>query len=137
METYHDLTERHSKEFGDIPGMFFAFSEVQLNEGLEKVGLAPNTESHKLIVDIGAGGFILKEKLPELKSFMKRQSEERKELRKNRKWLLDALIYELNNHEYCYTGDPTEALEALDLTIETVPKDILKEAIAKSYREEE
>ncbi len=30
-------------------------------------------------------------------------------------FLLDALVYELNNHEYCYTGDTGPALDALGL----------------------
>ena len=135
-ETYNEQKDRHQKEFGEIKGMFFAFSPKQLKEGLQKIGLPPIAESNKLIYSLGAGGYILKENIGDLEALMKKHTKERKELRKDRKKLLEALIYELNNHEYCYTGDPTDALEVLDLTRETVPADILKEAISKCYREE-
>lgn len=116
--------------------MFFAFSEKQLHEGLQKVGLAQEKDSYKHIVSIGAGGYIRRENVEEFEATMERHSKERAELRKDRKALLNALVYELNNHEYCYTGDPTDALAALDHTTETIPADILKEAIKKCYREQ-
>ena len=135
METYPQQKQRHSDEFGKLKGLFFAFSNKQMEEGLQRIGLAPGKESYPLITSIGAGGYILKESVKELEALIERQSAERASLRKDRKRLLDALIYELNNHEYCYTGDPTEALAALDLTRETVPQDILKEAIKKCHKE--
>jgi hypothetical protein len=49
--------------------------------------------------------------------------------------LLTKLVYQLNNHEYCYTGDVTSALKALGLTIETVDNNILKKAVQLSYQE--
>lgn len=135
-ETYTEQKERHSKEFGEIKGVFFAFSDNQLNEGLQKIGLAPEKESHKFIVAIGGGGYILKENTKDLESLVERHSKERDVIKNDKKKLLAALIYELNNHEYCFTSDPTDALEVLGYTIETIPRDILKEAISKCYKEE-
>lgn len=136
METYTQQKQRHSDEFSNMPGLFFAFSNQQLHEGLEKIGLAPCQESYPLITSIGAGGYLLKEKIKDFEALLDRHAAERAALRKDRKELLAALIYELNNHEYCYTGDPTDALAALDLTRETVPADILKEAIKQCHKKD-
>lgn len=134
METYQLQKARHSKEFGDIKGMFFAFSQSQLAEGLQKVGLSPEPESHKLIASIGGGGYILKTSIPEFEATLERHAKERAALRKDKKELLAALVYELDNHEYCITGDPTEALDVLGYTRETIPADILKAAIKQCSR---
>ena len=32
--------------------------------------------------------------------------------------LIEAIIYELGNHEYSYTYDPTDTIEALDLNMD-------------------
>ena len=51
-------------------------------------------------------------------------------------FIYDMFTYELANHEYCYTEDPSEALQALHLTpedIENNPKlrRALKRAMAR------
>ena len=62
----------------------------------------------------------------------KRHEIERKELKKDVKKLFDALVYELNNHEYCITYDVTDALESLGLTKDDVDPVILKKACKES-----
>ena len=37
METYVDMKTRHGDEIGSFDGLFFAFSNKQLEEGLEKI----------------------------------------------------------------------------------------------------
>lgn len=128
MEKYIDQKKRHMDEFGQFDGIFFAFSNEQFKEGLEKVKY--NKETDK-IVNIGSGGYVLKSRINEFKALLARQEKERKELRKSTKQLIDAIVYELNNHEYCITGSVTDALAALDLTRETVDADVLKKAIKK------
>ena len=127
-ETYLQQKRRHQEEFGKFDGIFFAFSNEQFAEGLEKVKF--NKETDK-IVSIGAGGYVLKSRIDEFKTLVDRHDKERKQLRKNTKQLIDAIAYELANHEYCITGSVTDALAALDLTRETVDADILKRAIKK------
>lgn len=127
METYQEQKARHHKEFGAFDGIFFAFSNEQMAEGIRKHNVS---ETNK-IVNIGAGGFVLKNRLQEFKDLIARHEAERAQLRKDEKELIAAIVYELQNHEYCITGDVTDALEALDLTRETVRPDILKKAIAK------
>lgn len=127
METYQEQKKRHHDEFNAFNGIFFAFSNDQMREGYEKLGVS---ETNK-IVRIGAGGFVLASRLQEFKNLLKRQDAERAQLRKNEKELIAALVYELQNHEYCITGDPEDALRALDLTRDTVSPEILKKAIRK------
>jgi hypothetical protein len=128
-ETYLEQKKRHQDEFSAFTGIFFAFSNDQFSEGMRKLGLEPGDTGK--IFSLGAGGYISKERSNEFHALMKRHGEERKQLKKNVQALIDAIVYELQNHEYCITGDPTSALDALDLTIETIDKDILKKAIRK------
>lgn len=129
MENYTELKARHSKEFGEFEGVFFAFSNEQLAEGMVKIGLA--ADDYKSIVPIGAGGYLRKDRVTAFKELFARQNTERKELKKNESKLIEALVYELSNHEYCISGDPLPALEALGLTLESVPQNVLKRAIKK------
>ena len=58
-----------------------------------------------------------------------------KDLKKDEKELINAIAYELNNHEYGYTGDIEPALEALGLTKDEVNTDIIKKAIRLTFVE--
>lgn len=127
METYQQQKKRHHDEFNEFEGIFFAFSNKQMKEGCEKLGVS---ETNK-IVRIGAGGFVLASRLQEFKNLLKRHDTERAQLRKDEKELIAALVYELQNHEYCITGNPDDALDALGLTRDTVSPEILKKAIRK------
>lgn len=121
---YTEQKETHAKELNEFPGLFFAFSAEQLKKGIERVGASPEDK----VVSIGGGGYLLNSKVREFEEMMERHEAEKKEIKKDPKILLEALIYELNNHEYSYTQDVSDALAALDLTIEEVPPEILKMA---------
>lgn len=133
METHQEMKARHSKEFGAFEGIFFAFSNEQLAEGMIKIGLA--ADDFKNVVRIGGGGFLHRDKVRAFKELFARHNAERKEMRKNKKKLFEALVYELSNHEYCITRDPLPALESLGMTLETVPQNVLKKAIKKHNEE--
>lgn len=126
-ENHQQMKQRHSDEFGKLDGIFWAFSNEQLEEGLKKV----NARKEE-IYSIGAGGYVRKDKANELKELLERQERERKELRKDNKLLFDALVYELWNHEYCVTYDYNDALNALGITKEDVGVDMLKKACRKA-----
>lgn len=129
METYTEMKARHSKEFGKFEGIFFAFSNEQLAKGMLKIGLA--VDDYKSVISIGAGGYMLKTQIPAYKELCARHNQERKDLKKDEKKLVEALVYELSNHEYYVTGDPADALNALGYTMASVPKNVLKKAIEK------
>ena len=124
---YSELKAKHRDESNAFEGIFFAFSNSQFDEGLAKF----NIEKENLkasIVSIGAGGYLLKSKVKDFAEMFKRHNREMKQLKKNHKGLLEALTYELRNHEYGYTYDVTDALEALGLDVEDVPADLLEKA---------
>lgn len=124
-ETHQEIKRRHQEELNAFEGVFWAFSNEQFTQGLEK--LKTDTKS---IVSMGHGGFILKTKVQDFRDMFKRHKEEMKKHRKDKKNLLEALVYELKNHEYGYTYDETDALEALGLNAKDIPSGILKKAKA-------
>jgi len=127
METYEQLKKRHSDEFGAFEGLFFAFNNSQLSDGMRELGLPE--DDYKSIVSIGSGGYLRKDRRDSFKELFARHEQELKQLRRDEKRLIAAIVYELGNHEFCITGDPTDALAALGLTRETVSARILKKAI--------
>jgi len=110
---YTELKEKHSKEIDSFP-MFFAFNNKQFDEGMQKLGVTDKT----ILLSIPGGGFIRKADSTALSLLFSRQQKERQDLLKDRTCLIDALIYELNNHEFNYTYDPEQALNTLGLSLE-------------------
>ena len=125
--TYSELKQIHSEESNSFEGIFFAFSNKQFEEGMQKIGLNP--EDTKKIYSLGGGGYILKTRNQAFKDMFKRNQSEMSEAKKDNKFLLDALTYELCNHEYCITWDSEDALRVLNLKREDIPNEIYKEAI--------
>lgn len=125
MKSFYKITkERHQREFNDFSkkNIFFAFDKKQFEEGMKKLGLDPS-ETNK-IVSIGAGGYLLKDKVNELKNLSKRQKEELKQLRKNKKQFAASMFaYELANHEFGLTYDLSETLDALGMTLSGIKKE--------------
>lgn len=119
---YFDLKERHQKEFSEFP-MIFAFSNKQLKEGMEKLGLKEN-ETYKLYRFGSTGGFYRKTDSPLLKELLKRHAREMQEAiaadTTGEGFIFEMFDYELANHEYCITYDVTDTLESLNLTSEEV-----------------
>ena len=67
MNTYKAMKDVHQKEVSDFP-MFFAFSDKQFNEGMEKLGLKPS-ETDKIYRFGGTGGYYRKTNSPTLREY--------------------------------------------------------------------
>lgn len=122
---YVELKEKHSKEFNKFP-IGFAFSESQFKETMKKLGLKEN-ETDKIIgIGIG-GGFIRKTDVEAFNEMNKRHRQEEKDAIKNdltgEDYIKDMFEYELANHEYGYTNNIEDALNALGLSIEKINND--------------
>ena len=116
--------EEKMKSFNDV--LFWAFSNKQFEEGIEKVKASPENK----VVSIGAGGYILKTKVKEYFKMFEDYDEKMKELRKNKEFMIDAFLEELSNHEYIVTYSIEDTLNALDITYEELESSqILKEAL--------
>ena len=106
MESYRELRDRQQKEFNELP-LGFAFSDKQFDEMMGKWGLDPEKDLDK-IYRIPGGGFIQKK---DHKHFHEADED-------GTGFLYQMFLYELDNHEYGYTGDLEDTLDCLGLTWE-------------------
>lgn len=137
MNKYREIKEKHQNEVNSFP-MVFAFSNKQFEEGMRKLGLEP-TDTDKVCKLGGTGGFYRKEDSSALHEMFDRHSKELSDAMQDEEFIFEAFDYELGNHEFIVTGDVTDAVEALGMTVEEVyenPKmlNALKKAV-KSQRE--
>lgn len=130
---YQELKAQQRKEMDGFTGIFFAFNNKQFAEGMEEIGLKEDQKSE--IYSLGnTGGYILKSRSKDFEEMLDRHAAELKALMKEEKELLKALVYELQNHEYCITMSVTEALDALGLEEKDIDKEILKKACKEARK---
>lgn len=110
--TYTEFKTAQEKEFGKFP-MFFAFSNEQLKEGMEKFDAKPSDLSK-----VFGGGFILKKDSKKFSELMDKLDRDKKEFLSDRENLINAIEYELGNHEYCITYDPSDTISVLGLDVD-------------------
>ena len=135
--TYLQQEEKHAQEVNNFP-MFFAFSKERLGEGLEKLGL--KKEDIDKITSIGAGGFIKKDDVDKYIAMMQRfEAENKKRIDEDidgTGYIFEMFFYELNNHEYNYTGELTQTLDALGFTMQEVNNQVnLKNGLKLAMKE--
>lgn len=132
---YQELKKKHENRINKFDALFFAFSNEQLKEGMEKLNLTPD-QTNK-IYSIGAGGYILKTRSKEFNNIFETNSKELEEAMLNKDFLIDAFNYELSNHEFCYTYEIDEALSVFGLNeneLTELQKEAMKEAIKLQYK---
>lgn len=119
MNPYTTLKTKHQKEVNNFP-LGFAFSEQQFNEMMAKWNLTP--EDTDKIYSIGSGGYVRKCDADAMHEMFDRHAQEIETARTENKddYLYHMFNYELANHEYSYTGDLTDTLNALGLTLEEI-----------------
>ena len=118
MSKYSIFKRARQQKVNEFP-MMFAFSKEQLEEGKAKLGVTDNKE----LLSIGAGGFIRKSDKNEFDNLFIQLDKELSENLNDDEFLYDAFLYEIANHEYCYSCDLTDSLEVLGLTVEQVRAD--------------
>lgn len=133
MNKYTELKSKHQKEVDAFP-FGFAFNQKQFDEMMVKWGLKPT--DIREILSIGHGGYIRKDDSRTMKEVFDRHEAERKAAMQDDEYLYQMFNYELGNHEYGYTQDLTDTLEALGLTMNEINADprmanVLKRAIAE------
>ncbi len=125
MTTYAELRQRHHDEFNALP-LGFAFDDEQFEEMMRKWGLDFNKDLDK-ICRIPHGGFIQKKDLELLRQTVNRHDKEMQEAIAEDKtgngFIYEMFYYELHNHEYGYTGDAEDTLDALGYTWEQIEAD--------------
>lgn len=133
MNKYRELKSKHQKEVDAFP-FGFAFNQKQFDEMMIKWGLKPT--DIREILSIGGGGYIRKDDARTMHEMFDHHEAERKAAMQDDEYLYQMFNYELGNHEYGYTQDLTDTLEALGLTMNEINADprmanALKRAIAE------
>jgi len=106
--SYSEFCKKKERIMSAFPGLFFAFGNEQMKAAIEKYKIGPDNK----IVDVGYGGFVLRKNLSKYQKLQELFCKWDKEFISTENGFKNALKYELNNHEYCVTCDPTDALEA-------------------------
>lgn len=136
---YAVFTAQQQKKVDDFvnANMFFAFNNEQFAEGMAKFKLNPKKKSDlKKVCRTFGGGIILKEKLEEYHTLFDQLADEKHTyICESEENAYDAMLYELQNHEYCITLDPEDALRDLGLRVEEINENkMLKKAFLKACR---
>ena len=121
METYQEISERHQREVNELP-LYWAFGSEQFRELLKKLGLTEEEAREQLCSFIG-GSIVFIKDVPGIIGVLERHKKEMKEFRKKRKNLKAEMMASMADHEYGYTMDPSETLEALGISPEDLRKD--------------
>lgn len=131
MNKYVELRKRHQKEVDEFP-LYFAFSNEQFEKIIKELNLSNDSKSEqfygkRLSKLSSVGGFLLKEDVPRLKEMMKRHEDEiEREIKSDKTgegFVYQMFLYEMENHEYGYTGDPEDTLNALGYEWSDIEKD--------------
>lgn len=132
MSKYTELKSKHQAEVNAFP-LGFAFNQSQFDEMMKKWGLKPT--NIREILSIGGGGYVRKDDAKAMHEMFARHEAEWNIAIQDEEFMFEMFNYELANHEYSYTGDLTDTLEALGLTMDIINEtpnmaDALKRAIA-------
>lgn len=121
METYAEMSNRHQEEVNAFP-IGAAFSNEQFVEMMKKWGYRANQKN--LIVSLGCGCFIRRSDLHAYTEMMMRHKRERKKAIRadvtGEGFIYQMFVDEMANHEYGYTGDLEDTLEAVGFTLEEI-----------------
>lgn len=135
---YAILRKKQQEEFNKLP-LGFAFSNEQFAEMMKGWGLDPDKDTDK-IYRIPGGGFVQKKDYTLLHETMDRHQKEIEEAIEadvdGTGFVYEMFLYEMDNHEYGYTGDLEDTLEALGMTIEEIDgSEKLKAGLEKAKKE--
>lgn len=109
---YTEMKAIHRAEWDAFP-IEFAFNTMQFEDGLKRLGVTKEG-----IRSTAGAGFIRETDVDDYFGLCIRQRKERQAALKDDEFLLEAMEYELANHEYCVTQDPGPALDAVGVSLD-------------------
>lgn len=125
MNKYTAMRKRQQEEVNALP-LGAAFSPQQFEEMMGNWGLNPETDQDK-ILSMGFGMFFRKSDEQLVKGTFNRHHEELEaaiaEDTTGEGFITDMFVTEMNNHEYSYTGDLEDTLDALGMTYDKLVSD--------------
>lgn len=103
---YTEFKDMLQNKVNDLP-MFYAFSNEQLDNALDDMGLSLEDMKGNKIVHIGFGAYCLKRDLDSILSELYKVDDMKREFIEDYEQAYDAFMYEMGNHEYHinYEGD--------------------------------
>lgn len=121
METYEAMKQRHQKEVNDFP-LGAAFSDKQFEEMMKNWGLT--VKDCDKIYRIGSGMYVRKSDHKAMHEMLDGHEKELRDAieadKTGDEFIYGMFYYELCNHEYCITGDLSETLDVLGLTVDEI-----------------
>lgn len=121
MNRYIEMSNKHKQEVHKFP-LGFAFSDEQFNDMMNNWGLSPKN-THQ-ICSLCGGIFIRKCDIPAYQKMVKRHRDELQTAISSdatgEGFIYEMFYHELQEHEFGYTMDYSDTLEALGYTMEDV-----------------
>ena len=119
MNLYEELRCKQRREVESLP-LAFAFGQKQFQDMLRNWNLTEDDCDQ--VLSLGAGAYIQRKDEEKLRVFDRHQSELREAIaaENGSEFACDMFQYELQNHEYGYTGDISDTLDALGFTLKQV-----------------
>lgn len=119
---YRELKTQQQKEVNEFP-FFFAFNDEQFIEGMKRFGLTAD-DTDKIYKFGNTGGFYLRADAGRLREMGDRHKAEREAAisadKRGTGYIFQMFRDELANHEFTYTGDIEDTLDALCITVEEI-----------------
>lgn len=139
MNRYAEMRQRQQQEVNALP-LGFAFGNKQFDEMMRGWGLDPDKDVDKIYKLGGTGGFYKKTDAQLIRDTFSRHNAELEEAiaedTTGEGFIYEMFLYELDNHEYGYTRDTEDTLDALGYTADEVLGDPrLKRGIEKAVTE--
>lgn len=103
---YTEFKDMLQNKVNDLP-MFYAFSNEQLDNALDDMGLSLKDMKVNKLIRMGFGAFCLKSDLDSILSELNAVDDAKREFIEDYEQAYDAFMYEMGNHEYHinYEGD--------------------------------
>ena len=126
MDNYAEMVARHKMEMDALP-LGFAFDQEQFRAMMESWGLDSNQDLMKIYRLPEIGAYIQKKDAGTLQETIQRHLNERKQAvaadSTGTGFIYQMFLMELADPEYGYTGDPTDALDSIGITMDEVQSD--------------
>lgn len=104
-QEYLEMKRRHEEEMNDFP-IAYAFNDEQLQQALEKLGVASMKEC---VTVFGHGDIVKRENAKPLVDMLARHTNEiRDKLKEDVEFAEAAFLYEMDNHEYAINWSADE-----------------------------
>jgi len=135
---YRELKERQQQEVHEFP-FFFAFNDNQFIEGMKRFGLSVE-DTDKIYKFGDTGGFYLRTDAARLREMSDRHEAERKAAiaadKRGNGYIYHMFRDELINHEFTWTDELEDTLDALGITLEEINDDPrLKRGLEKAMKD--